>query len=154
MVTPLYRLRQLRQVYAEPGQPAPRQVLDVEALDIEAGEVLAIVGPSGAGKSTLLRLLNFLEPPASGTLEFDGRPVPANPSLAVRRRVTTVFQRPLMLSRSVYDNVAFGLRAMHIAEKDILERVEKYLDMVGLIDMAKKYPREFSGGQRDRKSVV
>ena len=99
-MTPLYSLREVRKRYG------PRTVLDLDSLDIQRGEVLAIVGPSGAGKSTLLRLLNFLEPPSAGSLTFDGTPVGDEPPLGMLRRVTTVFQRPVLLDRTVRDNVA------------------------------------------------
>ncbi|HFQ93690.1 MAG TPA: ATP-binding cassette domain-containing protein, partial [Anaerolineae bacterium] len=79
-----------------------RTVLNLNALEVRAGEVLAVVGPSGAGKSTLLRLLAFLERPSAGELAFYGRPVSDQwPDLAARRRVTMVFQRPQLLRRSV-----------------------------------------------------
>jgi len=147
-VTPLYRLRQLRKAY---GEPNPRLVLDVEALDIEAGEMLAIIGPSGAGKSTLLRLLNFLEAPTSGGLEFEGRPVPPNPPLYTQRRVTTVFQRPLMLSRSVYENVAFGLRPRGLP---VDKRVAAVLDEVGLAALASAPAGQLSGGEMQRAALA
>ncbi len=150
-MTPLYRLRQLCQAYSQPGQPAPRQVLDMEALDIEAGEVLAIIGPSGAGKSTLLRLLNFLEPPTSGSIEFEGRPVPANPPLELLRRVTTVFQRPLMLRRSVYDNVAFGLRLRGLPTDG---QVAAMLAEVGLAALAGAPAGRLSGGEMQRAALA
>ena len=89
-----------------------RTVLSVSDLDIHRGEMLAVVGPSGAGKSTLLRLLNFLQPPTTGEVRFDGGVFAANRDapLSMRRRVTTVFQRPVLLKRTVEANVAYGLR--------------------------------------------
>ncbi len=147
-MTPLYRLRQLRQAY---GQPNPRLVLDLDALDIEAGEVLGIVGPSGAGKSTLLRLLNFLEPPAGGTVEFEGHAIPADPPPDVLRRVTTVFQHPLMLSRSVYDNVALGLRLRGLPAA---ERVRAALAEVGLEALARAPANRLSGGEMQRAALA
>jgi tungstate transport system ATP-binding protein len=73
---------------------------------------MALVGPSGSGKSTLLRLLNFLEFPTGGTITFEGTKYQAGQDmpLALRRKVTTVFQRPMLLDRSVWDNVIYGLR--------------------------------------------
>ena len=107
MSTPLYTLRDVRQVYGT------RTVLDIPALAVERGEVLAVVGPSGAGKSTLLRLLALLETPTQGEalLHLDGERVTAETaSTAQRRRLAMVFQRPALLSRSVRANVAYGLR--------------------------------------------
>jgi tungstate transport system ATP-binding protein len=147
-VMALYRLRQLRQAY---GEPVPRVVLDLDALDIEAGEVLAVVGPSGAGKSTLLRLLNFLERPASGVIEFDGQPIAAEPPLAVLRRVTTVFQRPLMLSQTVYDNVAFGLRLRGAPDG---ARVAAAVAEVGLEALARAPAGRLSGGEMQRAALA
>ena len=147
-MTALYRLRQLRKTY---GEPNPRLVLDVETLDIQAGEIFAIVGPSGAGKSTLLRLLNFLERPTSGTIEFEGRPVPSNPPLDLQRRATTVFQRPLMLKRSVYDNVAFGLRLRGLPAEG---RTAAALAEVGLEALARKPADRLSGGEMQRAALA
>ena len=98
----MYLLTDLQQTYNG------RRVLDIDRLDVGRGEVLAVLGPSGSGKSTLLRLLNFLERPSGGALIFDGQPADALP-LAQRRRVTTVFQRPALLRRSVTANIAYGL---------------------------------------------
>src|SRR5689334_15807586 len=105
-MTAIYRLDAITKQYGT------LLVLDVAALEVERGELLAIVGPSGAGKSTLLRLLNFLESPASGTLYFQDHAVTCGDDvpLELRRRVTTVFQRPMLLSTSVFNNVAYGLR--------------------------------------------
>ncbi len=148
MVAPLYRLRQLRKVY---GEVQPRLVLDLDALDIESGEVLGIVGPSGAGKSTLLRLLNFLERPTSGTLEFDGQVLAADPPQETLRRVTTVFQRPLMLSRTVFDNVALGLRLRGMAADG---RVTAALAEVRLEDLARAPASRLSGGEMQRAALA
>jgi len=104
MSEPIFRLQGLVKAYNG------RRVLQVDNLKIYQGEIFALVGPSGAGKSTLLRLLNFLEPPTQGRIHFLGaefapdRDMP----LSLRRRVTTVFQRPMLLNRSVRDNVAMA----------------------------------------------
>ena len=97
MNQPIYQLRGVAKDYNG------RRVLEVDRLEIRRGEVFALVGPSGAGKSTLLRLLNFLEPPTSGALRFLDSEFSPQRSVAlnVRRRVTTVFQRPVLLNRSV-----------------------------------------------------
>src|SRR5690349_17537913 len=102
--TPIYQLKNVLKRYAG------RAVLALDELDVLAGERLAIVGPSGAGKTTLLRLLNFLEPPSSGSIVYDTFRLTGNVPLALRREVTTVFQRPILLDATVRANVAYGLR--------------------------------------------
>jgi tungstate transport system ATP-binding protein len=126
-------------------------VLHIDSLSIERGERLAIVGPSGAGKSTLLRLLNFLEPPAGGRIEFEGRPVPAEAPLELVRRVTTVFQRPMLLDRSVRDNVAYGLR---LRGASIDGQVDRALDRVGLRGVVESSSRKLSGGEMQRVALA
>ena len=131
-----------------------RMILRVDALDIHRGEVLAIVGPSGAGKSTLLRLLNFLETPTSGRVRFldinlnEGQ----IPPLALRRRVTTVFQRPILLNRSVWANITYGLRLR--GERDFDERVKATLELVGLASYAQQKARTLSGGEAQRVALA
>jgi tungstate transport system ATP-binding protein len=139
---PVYRLEAVRQRYGD------RTVLDVDRLDVERGETLAVIGPSGSGKSTLLRLLQFLEQPASGRLVFEEQPAAGIPPLAVRRRITTVFQRPVMLDRSVRENLAFGLRLR--GEQGYHGRIDRLLDALALTPLAGAHARTLSGGEVQR----
>jgi tungstate transport system ATP-binding protein len=141
----LYELRDLRQVYGG------RTVLDVESLDVREGEILALVGPSGAGKSTLLRLLNFLEPPAAGRIRFAGQAINGTVPLAIRRQVTTVFQRPVLQRGTVRDNAAYGLR---LRGDRIDGRVDAVLEEVGLAGLARHPAHSLSGGEMQRVALA
>jgi tungstate transport system ATP-binding protein len=131
-----------------------RRVLDLARLDICDGEVLGLVGPSGSGKSTLLRLLNFLESPSSGMIRFQGQELTPDQEapLALRRRVTTVPQRPVLLSRSVWDNVRYGLQLR--GERDGGAQVAEALDVVGLSALARQPARTLSGGEAQRVALA
>jgi len=143
-----YTLENVSKRYGE------RQVLNVEFLEIFQGEILGVVVPSGAGKSTLLRLLNFLEPPTSGVIQFrrerfePGREMP----LALRRKVTTVFQRPMLLDRNVFDNVDYGLRLR--GDRDGKRRILQSLEQVGLAEFARQRARTLSGGEAQRVALA
>ena len=99
---PVFELVEVRHRYG------PRTVLGIPRLSILRGETLGVVGPSGAGKSTLLRLLQGLERPTEGAIRIDGAPMPHPLPLPLARRITTVFQRPVLLYRTVRDNVLSG----------------------------------------------
>jgi tungstate transport system ATP-binding protein len=143
-----YELRGVTKVYDR------TRVLDLVELDVRKGEILAVVGPSGAGKSTLLRLLNFLEPPSAGSLRFcDYSFGPSDTApLDVRRRVTTVFQSPLLLNRTVWSNARYGLRLR--GEMDGREAVETALAQVGLASLARRRARTLSGGEGQRVALA
>ncbi|ACZ40797.1 phosphate ABC transporter ATP-binding protein [Sphaerobacter thermophilus] len=127
-----------------------RTVLSIDHLEIPAGEFLAVVGPSGAGKSTLLRLLCFLERPTTGTVRYDGRTWPDGAPLDVRREVTLVFQRPLLLDGTVEQNVAYGLR---LRGEPADERVAATLELLGLSHLARARARTLSGGELQRVAL-
>jgi tungstate transport system ATP-binding protein len=140
----VYRLESIRHRYAE------RVVLDVDRLEVGRGETLAVIGPSGSGKSTLLRLLQFLERPTAGRLWFDGRAIDSDPPLEIRRRVTTVFQRPLVLSRSVRANLTYGLQVRGVAERP--GEIDRLLGGLGLTHLAHAPANTLSGGEVQRVS--
>lgn len=148
MGSPIYCLKQVTKTYQN------RQVLRVDELAIHQGEVLAVVGPSGSGKSTLLRLLNFLEPPTQGNIVFHQTDFTAEKEmpLELRRKVTMVFQRPMLLNRSIYANVNFGLelRGMHHTR----ERVQAALAEVGLDRLANQKACTLSGGEAQRVALA
>jgi len=131
-----------------------REVLRVGSLEVKQSEILGIMGPSGSGKSTLLRLLNFLEPPTEGTILFLGKAIQGNgsPPLDLRRKMTMVFQRPVLLSGTVRENVAYGLRLRK--EKGTDGRVEEILHWVGLEELASLPARTLSGGERQRVALA
>jgi tungstate transport system ATP-binding protein len=132
-----------------------RTVLRLPSLTILQGEILALVGPSGAGKSTLLRLLALLEEPKRGEILLhsgDRRVSYASASIAERRQIAMVFQRPVLLSRSVRANVAYGLRLR--GERDGRERVDGALERVSLMSLANARPRTLSGGEMQRVALA
>ncbi len=131
--------------------------LDNLNLDIESGELVALLGPSGCGKTTLLRILGGLEFADSGTLRFDGEDVQGRN--ARERAVGFVFQHyALFRHLSVFENVAFGLRVKPRAERpsetEIRQRVHALLQMVQLDWLADRYPAQLSGGQRQRIALA
>lgn len=142
----MYRLTDLQQTYNG------RRVLNIDRLDIGRGEVLAVLGPSGSGKSTLLRLLNFLEQPSGGTLIFDGQMVDDRLPLDQRRRVTTVFQRPALLRRSVADNIGYGLKLR--GEKLPPDELAAWLDRLGLAHLARQRADKLSAGEAQRVALA
>lgn len=129
-----------------------RRVLDVAEATVERGEILALIGPSGAGKSTLLRLLNFLEVQTGGRLWFEGRLVSSDMPLAVRRRVTTVFQRPILLRRSVAANLRFGteLRGKQLPEAKLV----RWLERLGLAKLRNQAATRLSVGEAQRVALA
>jgi tungstate transport system ATP-binding protein len=144
----IYQIEQLRHRYGE------RTILTIPKLDIHDGELFVIVGPSGAGKSSLLRLLNFLEPPHDGSIIFQGYRIDRSTRipLELRRQVTTVFQRPLALSRSVLGNVTFGLHVRGVT--DASTRGRAALSHLGLAHLADKPARTLSGGEIQRVALA
>ncbi len=146
---PAYTLHNVKQIYGE------RTVLDIPAMTVEQGEVLAIVGPSGAGKSTLLRLLALLESPAEGTvtLHLDGKSITRETAtIDQRRQIAMVFQRPALLSRSVWANVAYGLRVR--GNQDGHAHIERALERVSMLPLRDARPHTLSGGEMQRVAVA
>ncbi|MHB1355580.1 MAG: ABC transporter ATP-binding protein [Anaerolineae bacterium] len=148
MNNPVYDLKGISKRYGI------RTVLELDELAVQNGEILALVGPSGAGKSTLLRLLALIESPTSGTLRFMGiETVGAPPApIAIHRRIVMVFQRPLLLNRSVQANVAYGLQLR--GERNYQHKVQAALELLGLSSMAKQNTHTLSGGEAQRVSLA
>jgi tungstate transport system ATP-binding protein len=131
-----------------------RAVLDVPRLDVRQGEILAIIGPNGAGKSTLLRVLGLLQTPEAGSIRVRGVQVGAGNSLALRRRMASVFQAPLLAVGTVFDNVALGLRFRHVPPRAVTVRVAPWLERFGIADLAARRVATLSGGEAQRTALA
>ena len=131
--------------------------LDKVNLEVRSGELLALLGPSGSGKTTLLRIVAGLDWPEEGEVQFDGED--ALSRSVGERHVGFVFQHyALFRHMSVYENVAFGLRArprrFRPDEAEIRKRVMRLLDLVQLGWLADRFPSQLSGGQRQRIALA
>ena len=132
-------------------------ILDRIDLDIEPGELLALLGPSGSGKTTLLRLLAGLDAASEGEIRLDGED--AGRLTVQERRVGFVFQSyALFRHMTVFDNIAYGLtvrpRRLRPSQAEIAARVMELLDMMQLPGFENRYPSQLSGGQRQRVALA
>ena len=121
-------------------------VLDHVGLTLRPGEIVGLLGRSGSGKSTLLRLICGLDTPTSGVVDYQGSPV-AGPT----RGIAMVFQSfALFPWLTVFENVKLGLEALRLPEAEIRKRSLQAIDLIGLDGFESAYPRELSGGMRQR----
>jgi len=136
----------------------PLHVLDDVNLSIERGEVVVVIGPSGSGKSTLCRAINRLEPINSGTITFDGRPLPAEGRALARLRseVGMVFQSfNLFAHKTILENVTLGPVKVRREKTAVArEHAMRLLDRVGIANQARKFPAQLSGGQQQRAAIA
>jgi len=143
-VSALYAARNLVRRHGE------RVALRLAGFEVARGEAVAVTGANGAGKSTLLRLLAFLDEPDEGTIEFFGEA-----ALEPRRQATLLLQEPYLFKRTVFENVAFGLRARG-QTRELAAKVADALGVVGLEPKAFA-PRqwfELSGGETKRVALA
>lgn len=151
----LLRVDNIRKAFGD------QTVLQDVSLEVDKGDVIAILGPSGSGKTTLLRCLNFLERADGGTLTFDGETFDLHQTAKrdiarLRRKTAFVFQSyNLFLNKTALGNIMEGLvvaRKMPKAEAKAIGM--KMLEKVGLADRAEAYPAELSGGQQQRVAIA
>lgn len=138
-----------------------QKVLDSLDLDIQKGEVVALVGASGAGKSTFLRSLNYLEEADSGTIDIDGikvnfESITTEEILTLRRKLAMVFQQfNLFERRTALGNVKEGLKVVKkLSDEEATQIAKEKLAKVGLSDRENHYPRHLSGGQKQRVALA
>ena len=131
-----------------------RNVLKIDSLDIDPGETLAVVGPNGAGKSTLLLALAHLLKPTRGDILFDGKSLNAWSDLEYRRRISFVFQAPLLMDMTVEQNVALGLKFRGVSKEETRERANRWIKALGVESLAKRRAGQLSGGEAQRVSLA
>ncbi|HWO41901.1 MAG TPA: ABC transporter ATP-binding protein [Candidatus Eisenbacteria bacterium] len=129
-------------------------VLTIPSLAVEPGETLAIIGPNGAGKSTLLRVMGLLQSPTGGRIVFRSEEVTRENEPLIRRRMASVFQQPLLLNHTLYYNAALGLRLRGLGRGQIAERIDPWLERLGIAHLASRPARTLSGGEAQRASLA
>ncbi|OBZ02421.1 amino acid ABC transporter ATP-binding protein [Streptococcus dysgalactiae subsp. equisimilis] len=151
----MIKIRNLSKVFS--GQ----KVLDSLDLDIEKGQVIALVGASGAGKSTFLRSMNYLEKPDSGSISIDDftvdfETITTEQVLMLRRKLAMVFQQfNLFERRTALENVKEGLKVVKkLSDQEATKLARAELVKVGLADRENHYPRHLSGGQKQRVALA
>jgi tungstate transport system ATP-binding protein len=145
---PVYRLEKVTHFYGA------KQVLDISHLEIPKGAIIGLMGPNGSGKSTLLKILAFAIRPSSGQVWFNG--TPRYPfSEAIQGKVSLVTQKPYLLKRSVFDNIAYGLKIRR-PPRDLKQRVAQTMAEVGLDfnRFAYRQWHELSGGEAQRVALA
>lgn len=127
------------------------KALDSVTLEAKSGKIIVLIGVNGAGKTTLMRIISGLEEHNDGSITFDGQVMN---SKEMRKNSTMVFQRTAMFNRSVYDNVAYGLKVRGVDEQKITNQVPKVLQSVGLKNFEKRRAKKTSGGEQQRISLA
>src|SRR5467141_2955785 len=145
---PLLEVKDVTKSYFENGKEF--KVLDLVRFDLAERDFVCVVGPSGGGKSTLLRIIVGLDKPTSGAVLFEGEPIRAdNPQVAM------VFQSfALFPWLTVQQNVELGLEAKGTPPEERHRLARKFIDAVGLTGFEDAFPRELSGGMKQRGGIA
>ena len=150
----MVHMKNVRKVY----ESSKTLALDGIDLTIEDGEFVFLVGPSGSGKTTIMKLITGEIRPTSGEIivnDFDMSKIKRRKLPKVRRTLGVIFQDyRLIENMNVYDNVAFAMRVVGAANKDIKKRVPYILELVGLEGREKRMPNELSGGEQQRVAIA
>ncbi|MCW4043951.1 MAG: ABC transporter ATP-binding protein [Candidatus Bathyarchaeota archaeon] len=131
-----------------------KTVVDQVNLQIQEGEILALLGPNGSGKTTLLKILALIEAPTSGVVEFQSEAVTAKNAEQLRMQSTLVFQKTTLFDSTVYSNVAYGLKIRKIPREVLDEKVAKALKLVKLEGFEKRPAKKLSGGEQQRVAIA
>jgi D-methionine transport system ATP-binding protein len=152
----MIEVRDVTKIYSAKG----KDIVGVKnvSLTIEKGEIFGIVGYSGAGKSSLLRCLNLLEKPTSGEILIDGISITKLSKKELREerlKIGMIFQHFYLISaKTVYENIAFALKAAGKNKDEINHKTLELLQMVGLENQKDQYPAQLSGGQKQRVGIA
>lgn len=122
-------------------------------IEVEEGEFLTLLGSSGCGKTTTLRMIAGFEEPSTGTIKVEGQSIEEKEPF--ERDVNTVFQTyALFPHKTIFDNIAYGLKMKKVPKAEIKERVLEMMEMVQLSGFEKRYPSQLSGGQKQRVAIA
>lgn len=128
--------------------------LSIDHFEIQEGEVMAIIGPNGAGKSSLLLAISKLLEPKAGSIYFRGQRIEEINNLNYRRQIALVLHEPLLLSTSVFDNIATGLRFRGISKSDQIQFVKQWLSRLNIEHLINQPASQLSSGQAQRVSLA
>ncbi|MBF0102875.1 MAG: ABC transporter ATP-binding protein [Desulfobacterales bacterium] len=131
------------------------EVLDIPNLTIQEGQIVSVIGPNGSSKSTLLLTLACLLPRFQGDIFFKGKPLCSKEDqFQYRRKMAMVFQEPLLFDTTVFKNVASGLKIRGVNRKMIPDKVNYYLNQLGITHLSNRSARKLSGGEAKRTSLA
>ena len=146
---PILEIKNVNKIFHR-GKSTDVLALKDVTFNVEEKSFMAIIGPSGCGKSTLLRLIAGLDYPSSGEILFAGKPI-----TSPNQKISMVFQTfALFPWKTVEENVELGLEALNVPKETRLETVKNEIQLVGLEGFEKAYPRELSGGMKQRVGIA
>lgn len=131
-----------------------KNVLDIKTLHIEKGKIYALLGPNGSGKTTLFKILNGLIKVKKGNLLFEEKPFHRDNYKHIRSKTIYIHQNPYLLTGTVFDNVAYGLKLQKKSPAEIKEKVFSMLDRLGLQGFEKKSSNQLSTGEIQRVALA
>lgn len=133
-----------------------KKVLEDINIYLKKGSTLGLIGPTGCGKTTLLRIIDLIETPSSGKIIFNGLEIPKNKKdqLDIRRKMGMVYQKPIVLKGTVYDNICYGLKIRGENKEEYQDKIKDLLESLGLEGYETRDASTLSGGETQRMALA
>jgi len=129
-------------------------ILDIDEMTVKKGEIFTIIGPNGAGKSTLLRITGLLESFNQGEIQIFGHMIGSKTDLYLRRKISFIFQSTVMYRMTVFENIAIGLNFRQKDRKTIKDKVNMWMEKLGISHLSSRKAAKISGGETARVSIA